>query len=139
MNQINKIRLSLKFPNTYLEYDDIESLWEYAIRNSSKLEVNYEDLDFKQDSKMEDIFASFYDIFEDEKSNNIIHKWIREILVECDKYYVENIQNLDGGNFFISHSLVHFSIIKDEEIIIDSEKRLNELIDCLSAQEIIEV
>ena len=66
MNQINKIRLSLKFPNTYLEYDDIESLWEYAIRNSSKLEVNYEDLDFKQDSKMEDIFASFYDIFEDD-------------------------------------------------------------------------
>lgn len=131
------LKLTLKFPTEYLEYDDIESLWHYGIRNSSSIEVDFENLELKSEDNKESIITKFKDIFDLDDTKNILYKWIAEILIECDKYYVENIQNIDGGNFLIFHSLVQFSVLEDDLTILSFEKRLNELIEYHSADEVI--
>ena len=131
------LKLTLKLPADYLEYDDIESLWTYGIENSSNIEIGLENLDLKSEITTESIIQRVYEIFDGDDTKNILYKWVAEILIECDKYYVENIQNIDGGNFLIFHSIVQFSVQEDDIITLDFEKRLNEIIENQSAEEIV--
>jgi len=131
------LKLTLKLPADYLEYDDIESLWHYGVYNSSNIEIGLENLDLKSEITTESIIQRVYEIFDEDDTKNILYKWVAEILIECNKYYVENIQNIDGGNFVIFHSIVQFLVQEDDIITLDFEKRLNEIIENQSAEQIV--
>lgn len=133
----NSLKVSLKFPKKYLEYDDVESLWHWGISGSSNIEVDFENLELLLDDDDESIINNFKKVFDEENTKNVLYKWIAEILIECDKYYVESIQNIDGGNFFISHAIVQFSVKNNQEMIFEFEKQLNELIEIHSPDEIV--
>lgn len=133
----DSLKVSLKFPKEYLEYDDVESLWHWGISGSSNIEVDFENLELLLDDDDESIINNFKKVFDEENTKNVLYKWIAEILIECDKYYVESIQNIDGGNFFISHAIVQFSVKNNQEMIFEFEKQLNELIEIHSPDEIV--
>ena len=50
------IQLKVRFPDEYLKYDDIESLWHYSIENSSN--NNYDDNIYQEidESEQNNIF-----------------------------------------------------------------------------------
>ena len=54
---MSNIQLKVRFPDEYLKYDDIESLWHYSIENSSNITVEFADLGFELieiEEKLED-------------------------------------------------------------------------------------
>ena len=134
---MNNIQLKVRFPDEYFQYDDIDSLWYYSIENSKNITVEFADLGFELNNTNESIIIGFCKIFEDMDKTNILYKWIADILIECEKYYVENIQPMNGEDFFIFHSLIQFRVIQNGETIIEIEKPTDELLDDCSAEEIV--
>lgn len=134
---MNNIQLQVRFPDEYFQYDDIESLWHYSIENSKNITVEFADLGFELNNTNESIISGFCKIFEDMDKTNILYKWIADILIECEKYYIENIQPMNGEDFFIFHSLIQFRVIQNGETVIEIEKPTDELLDDCSAEEIV--
>ena len=106
-----KVKLELSLPEEYLEYDDIENLWHWGVSQNSTLIVDSGAFNIDKSINLKKINDSFSSIIE-KKSDNEIFNWIRDVMVECDRYYVENIQPLDGGNFILKYSIIMKKIVK---------------------------
>ena len=132
-----KVKLELDLPEEYLEYDDIENLWYWGVSENRTLIANPEDFNSDESVDINKIVDSISSIME-EKSDGVIFKWIKGIIEDCDQYYVENVHHLDGGNFILTYGLINISLLKDDEVIKNIQKSLDELI-FLSSEEIMTV
>lgn len=136
---MRKVKLTLKPSDEWLDYgfEEVENLFE-IIDEYDDLIVSIEDFESALFLSHEDLISSFSTLFNDLKSNNIIYKWIQQILKSCKSFWIEHKFNLNGSDYILFYSSVIFSIVNEEGEEIDSfEKVLQDLIQNRSSEEII--
>ena len=107
---MSNIQLKVRFPDEYLKYDDIESLWHYSIENSSNITVEFADLGFELieiEEKLEDFKIKISNL--DKKVSELIE-------------FSKNLSNIWVSGEYETKLTVQ-KLLFPEGIVIDPEDR----------------